>query len=95
MRERVGRGMTHQREKEARVSIIDHTPDLTFVTDDHPEAGGRIPLPCEQAYSLYFKLDDSRVLCVAMGAQGYRTFQEFIRQMAVDDALDAALGEEA
>ena len=74
------------------IDIIDKTPDLTFLTDDHPEANGRIPIAGENCYALHFTLENGSHLCVKMGEKGYQTFTNFIRQMAIDDQVDAILG---
>lgn len=73
---------------------MDKTPDLTFLSEDHPEANGRTPQFGEVEYGFRWTLEDGRILCMRMGEAAYKGFAQFIREMAVDDALDAALGSE-
>ena len=67
--------------------------DITFLTDDDPEALGRVACSGESRYTLFFTLEDARILSIHMGVKSYRLFQNFIAQMALDDALDELIRE--
>ena len=68
-------------------------PDLTFHTKDSPEANGRLPQEGDVRYGASFTLDDSRTLVLYFGQIGLDAIKTMLREMAVDDAIDAALGD--
>jgi hypothetical protein len=51
----------------------ERVPDLTFITQDHPEAGGRTPVVGDIRYELTFPLDDGRLLAVQCGVIGIQS----------------------
>lgn len=55
--------------------------DLTFLTDDHPEADGRAPQPGEIAYQIFFTLERERVLCIECGHEGLANLLSLLRRM--------------
>jgi hypothetical protein len=73
------------------VSIVEATPDLTFLTNDHPEAGNRTPVLGDKEYSIFFTTDHQKVICIKMGIKGYRAFQGIVKQMSVDVEIEEAL----
>lgn len=50
-------------------------------THDHPEAGGRQPLPGEVEYPLTFTLDTGETLTVRMGQRGFDTVTDLLVDM--------------
>ena len=66
---------------------------IFYHAHDSPEANGRLPQAGDVRYDLSFALDDGRTLVVCVGQTGLESFTTMLREMAVDDALDAALGE--
>lgn len=65
---------------------------LIYVTQDHPAAKGRTPLPGEQAWTFRFTLADGTSLEVAVGRVGRDAFVKMLAEEAVDDAIEGAGG---
>ena len=57
------------------------TPDLTFLTPDHPEACGREPEEGDEAYIIHFPLEHGRVLAMHMGKIGFEHLVIIVRQL--------------
>lgn len=72
-------------------TINTRLPDLTFLTECHPEAHGRSPQHGDLEYVLRLTLENGHILCLKMGQVGFEIFRHFVHQMAEDDAIDASM----
>ncbi len=59
--------------------------DLAFRTEDHPEANGRKPCRGEQAWEVFFTLEDGRKLILHMGREGHASMRRILLQEMQDD----------
>jgi hypothetical protein len=60
-----------------------------FKTRDHPESNGRLPKAGEQAWNVWFPLEDGGKLYVHMGAEGHRNLREVVLMEYLDDVIDS------
>lgn len=58
---------------------------MTVHTKDHPEAGGRKPLPGEHEYKLTFPLQDGTDLHVKCGEETLMRFSDMIGRLLIDN----------
>jgi hypothetical protein len=65
--------------------------DLVFLSRDHPAADGRTPVVGEVEYVLHIPVENGRTVELRLGQVCYEHFCRFIREMAVDDALESIL----
>lgn len=68
--------------------------ELTFITDDHPEACGRAPQRGEAVYQIYFTLEYGRILCIECGQSGFDNLSALVQNIR-DVAHDIRVIDEA
>lgn len=72
-------------------STADRPADLTFLTEDHPEAGGRSAVPGDREWAFQFMLEDRQVLRIRGGIKSHQDFRAFILRADIDTAADEAM----
>jgi hypothetical protein len=60
-------------------------PDLVFLTYDHPEANNRTAEEGELEFSLYFPLENGRMLCIRMGKLGFAHLVDVVDRMCNEE----------
>lgn len=55
--------------------------EITFRTEDHPEANGRKPVAGDKGYTMRFPLEDGRELVVETGQKGFDNLSQIMLDM--------------